>query len=194
MPRYVYASLALLCLLVVGLSIAMRVNISWLGSILTTAAILFFIQSVRRHEAEPEPIAHPIFGRVFPSVRPKKGPWHWETLDDLKHSRGSLTVTMEAGPSGPVEAQAQFWHWLCEHIDEIVEECRPLLTEELPHWNKGRVPQQLWDELIWVGADLPVGGDRFKPWEVTFEIHSNPGPLISIVYEGGKPARAYVDD
>src|SRR5690348_12271863 len=92
------------------------------------------LSKIGGQEPGPEPIVHPVLGRIWPPFRPKTDAWHWEMLDPIQHPRGSVTATWRAGSDGPSGEQVAFWLWLNDHIDEVATQSRKLLAQQLPDW------------------------------------------------------------
>jgi hypothetical protein len=137
---------------------------------------------------------HPVFGTIQPSYRPKGEPWLWETLHKIKTARGQVSVGCDAGPGGPSKGQVEFWMWLTHSIDEVVESARQLLSVEIQNWNRAPLSPDPWRQLTWVGAGLPVRGDRNAEWDVSFELKSMPGTMLTVNFEAGEPQFVTVDD
>jgi len=142
----------------------------------------------------PPPINHAVFGRIWAGQRPKTDAWHWQMLDPIHHPRGEVTATWRAGREGPSQAQIAFWQWLCSHIDEVVEQSRELLAIDVAEWTEKPVPADIWQELTWKSADLPIDGDRNSDWEVSFATPTCPDVLLAVVHEQGRPLYIRVDD
>jgi hypothetical protein len=145
-------------------------------------------------EPGPEPTLHPVLGRIWPSFRPKTDAWHWEILDPIRNRRGPVTATWRAGPNGPSEAQVAFWLWLCDNIDEVVFQARERIAEQLPAWTGKPVSADLWTELSWEGAALPIDGKQTSDWGVSFGTRSCPDVLLTVIYEKGRPVLVQTDD
>jgi len=145
-------------------------------------------------EPGPPPVDHPVLGRIWPSHRPKTDAWHWEMLGPIHHRRGEVTATWRSGPDGPSPAQVAFWQWLCDHIDEVVVQSRALLAVDLSDWTEHPAPADLWDELLWEGAHLPIDGKHDSDWEVSFATRTCPDVMLTVTYEKGRPVYVRADD
>jgi len=146
-------------------------------------------------EMPPVPaVPHPELGLIQPSHRPRGRPWLWETIGPIDHPRGPVTVTWLADETGPSEAQLAFWRWLRDNIDAVVEEARPLLAQDVRDWTEKPLPDDPWREIIWEGAGLPLGGERSGEWDVSFATRTCPDVMLTVNFEGGRPAYVTADD
>lgn len=139
-------------------------------------------------------IDHPQLGRIQPSHRPKAKPWLWETLDPIQHRRGPVSVGWLAGADGPSQGQVEFWQWLQDNIDDVVEQARPLLGIDVQDWTGKPMPADPWEELIWEGAGLPEGGRREADWDVSFATRTCPDVMLTVYFERGQPVVVVADD
>lgn len=117
-----------------------------------------------------------------------------ETVDPIDHRRGPVTVTWLAGAGGPSEDQVAFWDWLREHIDDVVEQARPVLALDVQDWTEKPMPTEAWEELFWEGAQLPDDGRRESEWDVAFATRTCPDVMLTVTFRDGRPLFVTADD
>lgn len=140
-------------------------------------------------QALPVPaIDHRVFGPIRPIYRPKGRLWLWENLLPLRQARGAVSVTWLADGAGPSEAQIAFWTWLAASIDTLAEQAWPLLAADVDAWsNRPRHPDP-WEELTWIGADLPADGGHASEWSLSFATSRRPAGMLTVTFREGLPA------
>ena len=133
-------------------------------------------------------VEHGVFGPIRPVYRPKGRLWLWENLLPLRQARGAVSVTWLADGSGPTEAQVAFWTWLAESIDTLAEQAWPLLAPDLDEWSKRPRFADPWDELTWIGADLPADGGHASQWSLSFATGRRRDVMLTVTFREGLPA------
>ena len=140
-------------------------------------------------QAPPVPaVEHGVFGLIRPSYRPKGGLWLWHSLRPLRLARGAVRVSWLADPSGPTQTQIDFWRWLVDSIDTLIEQAWSLMADEAADAAERAWAADPWEMVTWTGADLPADGAHASEWSLSFAARRRPDIALTVTFREGLPA------
>ncbi len=146
-----------------------------------------FFQWLKLKVAPYPVIEHSIFGRLQATIRHDDGTFYWES--EVATPKGNIEVFFDAPVAGPSDAQIRFWNWIRENHERLAESARNLLLDALQTYDL----EHRFAFLVWNGVELPVGGDRNRPWDMSFHLGDREGALLSLSFENGIPMHATLD-
>jgi hypothetical protein len=135
-------------------------------------------------------IEHPIFGLMDATIVNKDGSLFWETRNSFPTSKGPISVFLDGDAKGPSEAQVVLWQWVYDNMEHLTKAAEPLLLDRLKDFKQ----EEHIGDLTWISVGLSPDGNKSGPWDLSFELPTKRGAILTVYFENEVPTGVSVDD
>ncbi len=142
---------------------------------------------------KPKEMFHPTFGKLlyFDLQDPAKNYWEGEVA--VEGHPEPVTLAIEAGESGPTEAQERFFRLIAGDFSRVILKCSKIMKTDYQQWCAKPYPTDFMQEFRWVGLTIPRNGDETNLWDISFDCLSDAEHHFVVYFENGQAVTCSID-